>query len=145
MFVNAGKTDLTHCFDRLVKTNYRRKPFLIAAGDRYIVFAPLTTTLYPKIYLTVVQHLLASLASTDDDYMYQQIVAGQKACSKALLNKYKGVTNLKETFSDGCVKLETEDKVIRMESLTSYIVLDEKMVVESSTKVVKRDVIGEIP
>ena len=55
------------------------------------------------------------------------------------------MTNLKETFSDGCVKLETEDRIIKMESLTSYIVLDEKMVVESSTKVVRRDVIGEIP
>jgi hypothetical protein len=67
VFVKAGKCDFSRCFERLVKTNYRRKPFLVAAGDRYLVFGPLTTTLYAKIYLTVVQHLLATLAGSDDD------------------------------------------------------------------------------
>lgn len=66
--------------------------------------------------------------------------------SKALLNKYKNVTSLKEMFSDGCVKLECEDRLIKMETLTNYVVIDEPMIIENAKgKVVNRDVIAEIP
>jgi len=67
--------------------NFQRKPFLVQAGDRYLLFGVLTPTLYSKIYITVLQHFAANKTTTDDDFMFMQLVSMNKPYSVSLRNK----------------------------------------------------------
>ena len=94
IFLPAGKVDLSHAFEGYVTLNFRRKPFIISAGDRYLLFAQLTPTLYTKVYMAVLQHLIAEDATKDDDAMFTQIVKLNKPYSASLRNKHPKLSQL---------------------------------------------------
>lgn len=103
--------------------NFSRRPFLISAGDRYLLFGTLTPSLYSKLYVTVLQHLVANKATTDDDCIYTQLVVMNKPYSVSLRNKHTQLSQLSKVFSDGQVKVEAQNKIVQLNSISEYLVL----------------------
>ena len=69
-----GKTDLTNVFGEPL--NFNRAPFLIQTmrDGRYLMFGALDPSLYVKVYVTILLHLLGSLCSPTDDFLFRQLV-----------------------------------------------------------------------
>lgn len=89
---------------------------------RYLMFGALDPSLYAKVYVTILLHLLGSLCSKTDDHLFRQLVVLQMPYSFALKQQCPNVNSLSDQFISPII-LEATNKTVQLRSFSEFTVI----------------------